>query len=232
MTIAPNDFTHLHAHRVTLASAGSRSWWTRRRAGMDFDGDHRPRCPLRRGRLSCMAARNKGIKPIIVSDVARRSMTDKEGKADAQPCCILLALLPLFVIASVPARDRRPHRRLRRLQAAHRPRAPGQSSEGLIGLSSCLSGRDPAKALEVEDWELALEPGRRIRRHLRQGTPRTPGPRHARPASAQRAAAPACARLPAGRDQRPPLRSRGPVRGARRPALRSAPATTSTRRTG
>src|SRR3989442_7266992 len=38
------------------------------------------------------AARNKGIKPIIGVEtyIARRSMTDKEGKADAQPFHLVL----------------------------------------------------------------------------------------------------------------------------------------------
>ena len=98
-----------------------------------------------------------------------------------------------------------------------------QYSEGLIGLSACLGG-EVAKALEVEDWELARQRRRRVRRHLRQGPllPRAPGPRPARAAPAQRAAAAARAggRPAAGRHQRPPLRPRGPVRGARRPALR------------
>src|SRR6187401_743711 len=102
------------------------------------------------------AARNKGIKPIIGVEtyVARRAMTDKEGKADAQPFHLILL-----------ARDLVGYRNLCRLVTdAHidgyyyKPRIDREHlakySEGLIGLSSCLSGEIP-KALEVEDWELA-----------------------------------------------------------------------------
>ena len=57
-------------------------------------------------------------------------MTDKEGKADAQPFhLILLATRPDRLPEPVPARHRRPHRRLL-LQAAHRPRAPRQAQRG------------------------------------------------------------------------------------------------------
>ena len=102
------------------------------------------------------AARTKGIKPIIGVEtyVARRSMTDKEGKADAQPFHLILL-----------AQDLVGYRNLCRLVTdAHidgyyyKPRIDrdhlARHSEGLIGLSSCLSGEIP-KALEVEDWELA-----------------------------------------------------------------------------
>ena len=81
-------------------------------------------------------------------------MTDKEGKADAQPFHLILL-----------AQDLVGYRNLCRLVTdAHidgyyyKPRIDrehlARHSEGLIGLSSCLSGEIP-KALEVEDWELA-----------------------------------------------------------------------------
>src|SRR4029078_13493548 len=102
------------------------------------------------------AARNKGIKPIIGVEtyVARRSMVDKEGKADSQPFHLILL-----------AQDLTGYRNLCRLVTdAHidgyyyKPRIDrdhlAKESDSLIGLSSCLSGEIP-KALEVEDWDLA-----------------------------------------------------------------------------
>src|SRR5262245_39361427 len=81
-------------------------------------------------------------------------MTDKEGKADAQPFhLILLAenltgyrnLCRLVTDAHIDGYYYKP-----RIDREHLAR----HSEGLIGLSSCLSGEIP-KALEVEDWQLA-----------------------------------------------------------------------------
>ncbi|HEY8819494.1 MAG TPA: DNA polymerase III subunit alpha, partial [Candidatus Limnocylindrales bacterium] len=102
------------------------------------------------------AAKTKGIKPIIGVEtyVARRSMTDKEGKADAQPFHLILL-----------AQDVVGYRNLCRLVTdAHidgyyyKPRIDREHlarySEGLIGLSACLSG-EIARALEVDDLELA-----------------------------------------------------------------------------
>ena len=99
---------------------------------------------------------NKGIKPIIGVEtyVARRSMTDKEGKADAQPFHLILL-----------ASDLIGYRNLCRLVTdAHidgyyyKPRIDrehlAKHSEGLIGLSACLNG-EVARALEVDDWDLA-----------------------------------------------------------------------------
>ena len=102
------------------------------------------------------AAKTKGIKPIIGVEtyVARRSMTDKEGKADSQPFHLILL-----------AQDWTGYQNLCRLVTdAHldgyyyKPRIDrehlAKHSAGLIGLSACLSG-EVAKALEVDDWELA-----------------------------------------------------------------------------
>ncbi len=102
------------------------------------------------------AAKTKGIKPIIGIEtyVARRSMTDKEGKADSQPFHLILL-----------AQDWQGYQNLCRLATdAHldgyyyKPRIDrdhlAKHSAGLIGLSACLSG-EVAKALEVDDWELA-----------------------------------------------------------------------------
>ena len=81
-------------------------------------------------------------------------MTSKEGKADSQPFHLILL-----------AQDYRGYQNLCRLVTdAHidgyyyKPRIDldhlARYSEGLIGLSACLGG-EVAKALEVEDWELA-----------------------------------------------------------------------------
>jgi DNA polymerase-3 subunit alpha len=102
------------------------------------------------------AAINKGIKPIIGVEtyVARRSMTDKEGKADAQPFhLILLAtnlvgyrnLCRLVTDAHIDGYYYKP-----RIDREHL----AKHSEGLVGLSACLNG-EVSRALEVDDWDLA-----------------------------------------------------------------------------
>src|SRR6266545_7434703 len=104
------------------------------------------------------ACRTKAIKPIIGVEtyVARRAMSDREGKADAQPFhLILLAenlvgyrnLTRLVTDAHVDGYYYKP-----RIDREHLAR----HSEGLIGLSACLGG-EIAKALEVDDWELARD---------------------------------------------------------------------------
>ena len=159
VTLAPNDFTHLHVHsefslldglgRITeLVDAAAAQ-------GMDSMAitDHGA---LYGAVAFYQAAKNKGIKPIIGVEtyVARRSMTDKEGKADSQPFHLILL-----------AKDYRGYQNLCRLVTdAHidgyyyKPRIDREHlakySEGLIGLSACLGG-EVAKALEVDDWELA-----------------------------------------------------------------------------
>ncbi len=158
-TLAPNDFTHLHVHsefslldglgRITeLVDAAAQH-------GMDSLAitDHGA---LYGAVAFYQAAKNKGIRPIlgIETYVARRSMTDKEGKADSQPFHLILL-----------AQDWTGYQNLCRLATdAHldgyyyKPRIDreylARHSAGLIGLSACLSG-EVAKALEVDDWELA-----------------------------------------------------------------------------
>ncbi|MFP5344005.1 MAG: DNA polymerase III subunit alpha [Candidatus Limnocylindria bacterium] len=160
-TIAPNDFTHLHVHsefslldglgRITeLVDAAAA-------AGMDSMAvtDHGA---LYGAVAFYQAARAKGIKPIVGVEtyVAPRSMTSKEGKADSQPFHLILL-----------AKDFRGYQNLCRLVTdAHldgyyyKPRIDhdrlARYSEGLIGLSACLGG-EVAKALEVEDWQLARQ---------------------------------------------------------------------------
>ncbi len=158
-TIAPNDFTHLHVHsefslldglgRITeLVDAAAQH-------GMDSMAitDHGA---LYGAVAFYQAAKTKGIKPIIGVEtyVARRSMTDKEGKADAQPFhLVLLAqdwtgyqnLCRLITDAHIDGYYYKP-----RIDREHLAR----HSAGLIGLSACLTGEIP-RALEAGDWDLA-----------------------------------------------------------------------------
>jgi DNA polymerase-3 subunit alpha len=159
LALAPNDFVHLHTHsefslldglgRITdLVDEASAK-------GMDSLAitDHGA---LYGAVAFYQAARTKGIKPIIGVEtyIARRSMTDKEGKADAQPFHLVLL-----------ATDTTGYRNLCRLVTdAHidgyyyKPRIDrehlAKHSAGLIGLSACLNG-EVSRALEVDDWDLA-----------------------------------------------------------------------------
>ena len=195
-----------------------------RPAGHGFDGDHRPRRAVRRGRLLPGGPDEGHQADHRRRDLRRPPVDDRQGGQGRRP-----ALPPdpprpgpRRLPEPVPARDRRAHRRLL-LQAAHRPRPPRPPQRGPHRAVVVPVGRDPQGA-RGRGLGARPQPRRRVRRHLRQGPllPRAPGPRHARPAAAQRAAPAARARgrPAAGRHQRPPLRPRGPVRGARRPAVR------------
>ena len=159
MTLAPNDFTHLHVHSEfsLLDGLGRITELVDAAAAQGMDSlaitDHGA---LYGAVAFYQAAKNKGIKPIIGVEtyVARRSMVDKEGKADSQPFHLILL-----------AKDYRGYQNLCRLVTdAHidgyyyKPRIDrdhlAKYSEGLVGLSACLGG-EVAKALEVDDWELA-----------------------------------------------------------------------------
>ncbi len=159
MTIAPNDFTHLHVHSEfsLLDGLGRITDLVDSAAQQGFDSlaitDHGALYGAVGFYQACVS---KGIKPIIGVEtyVARRSMTEKEGKADAQPYHLILL-----------AKDDVGYRNLCRLVTdAHvdgyyyRPRIDREHlarySEGLVGLSACLGG-EVARALEVDDWDLA-----------------------------------------------------------------------------
>ncbi len=159
MTIAPNDFVHLHTHSEfsLLDGLGRITDLVDSAAQHGFDSlaltDHGA---LYGSVAFYQAATAKGIKPIVGVEtyVARRSMTDKEGKADAQPFHLVLL-----------ARDFTGYRNLCRLVTdAHldgyyyKPRIDrehlARHSEGLIGLSACLNG-EVARSLEVDDWDSA-----------------------------------------------------------------------------
>ncbi len=158
-TIAPNDFTHLHVHSEfsLLDGLGRITDLVDSAAQQGFDSlaitDHGALYGAVGFYQACV---NKGIKPIIGVEtyVARRSMTEKEGKADAQPFHLILL-----------ARNDVGYRNLCRLVTdAHidgyyyRPRIDrehlARHAEGLVGLSACLGG-EVARALEVDDLDLA-----------------------------------------------------------------------------
>jgi DNA polymerase-3 subunit alpha len=158
-TLAPNDFTHLHVHSEfsLLDGLGRITDLVDSAAQQGFDSlaitDHGALYGAVAFYQACVT---KGIKPIIGVEtyVARRSMTEKEGKADAQPFhLILLAkndvgyrnLCRLVTDAHVDGYYYKP-----RIDREHLARY----SEGLVGLSACLGG-EVARALEVDDWELA-----------------------------------------------------------------------------
>jgi DNA polymerase-3 subunit alpha len=158
-TLAPNDFTHLHVHSEfsLLDGLGRITDLVDSAAAQGFDSlaitDHGA---LYGAVAFYQAAKAKGIKPIIGVEtyVARRSMSEKEGKADAQPFhLVLLAkdlvgyknLCRLVTDAHVDGYYYKP-----RIDREHLARY----SEGLVGLSACLGGEIP-RALEIEDWASA-----------------------------------------------------------------------------
>ena len=159
MPIAPNDFVHLHLHTEfsLLDGLGRINDLVSEASAHGFDAlaitDHGA---LYGAVAFYQACKAKGIKPIIGVEayVARRSMTDREGKADAQPYHLVLL-----------AKDWTGYQNLCRIiTAAHldgyyyKPRLDrellARHSEGLIGLSACLGG-EVAKALEIDDWDTA-----------------------------------------------------------------------------
>jgi len=158
-TIAPNDFTHLHVHSEfsLLDGLGRIDDLVSQASALGFDSlaltDHGA---LYGAVAFYQACEKRSIKPIIGIEtyVARRAMTDREGKADAQPFHLILL-----------AKDWTGYRNLCRIATdAHldgyyyKPRIDRDylagHAEGLIGLSACLNGEIP-RALEVEDWESA-----------------------------------------------------------------------------
>jgi DNA polymerase III subunit alpha len=159
VTIAPNDFTHLHVHSEfsLLDGLGRITDLVDSAAAHGFDSlaltDHGA---LYGSVAFYQACVTKGIKPIIGVEtyVARRSMLEKEGKADAQPFhLILLAknevgyrnLCRLVTDAHVDGYYYKP-----RIDREHLAR----HAEGLVGLSACLGGEIP-RALETDDWDEA-----------------------------------------------------------------------------
>ncbi len=159
MTIAPNDFTHLHVHTEfsLLDGLGRIDDLTAEASRQGFDSlaitDHGALYGAVAFYQSC---KKQDIKPIIGVEtyVARRSMTDREGSKDSQPYHLILL-----------AKDWTGYQNLCRIVTdAHidgyyyKPRIDrdylAQHSAGLVGLSACLNG-EVSRALETDDWDLA-----------------------------------------------------------------------------
>ena len=157
--MAPNDFTHLHVHsefslldglgRITELVADAKE--------QGFDSlaitDHGALYGAVAFYKACADAK---IKPIIGVEtyIARRSMSDREGKADAQPYHLILL-----------AKDWTGYQNLCRIVTdAHvdgyyyKPRIDreylARHAEGLVGLSACLNG-EVARAIETGDMDEA-----------------------------------------------------------------------------
>ena len=239
MTTAPKDFTHLHVHSEfsLLDGLGRVGEIVDAAAAHGMDSialtDHGA---LYGAVAFYQAATAKNIKPIIGVEtyVARRSMTDREGKADAQPFHLILL-----------AKDMAGYQNLCRLVTdAHldgyyyKPRIDREHlakySEGLIGLSACLNG-EVARALEVDDWESAEAPDRRVPRHPRTATSTSSSRTTACPSSSASTSSSSGSRRRSARRSSSPTTSTTSMQASARPrtcSCASAPATTSTRRTG
>ena len=150
-------------------------------------------------------------------------MTEKEGKADAQPFHLILL-----------AKDDVGYRNLCRLVTdAHvdgyyyKPRIDrehlARHAEGLVGLSACLGGEIP-RALETDDWDEARRLAGEYGDILGKGNffleLQDHGMAEQRALNAQASAARAGDRPAARRNQRPPLRPRTAGRRPGRTALR------------
>jgi DNA polymerase-3 subunit alpha len=159
VTVAPNDFVHLHLHSEfsLLDGLGRIDELAERGSQLGFDAmavtDHGALYGAVAFVQACAA---REIKPIVGVEtyVARRGMRDKEGKADAQPFHLLLLaqnwdgyqnLCRLITDAHLEGYYYKP-----RIDHEHLARY----SKGLVAGSACLGG-EIAKALEVEDWDLA-----------------------------------------------------------------------------
>ena len=159
MAVAPADFTHLHVHSEfsLLDGLGRITELVDEAKVQGFDSlaltDHGA---LYGAVAFYQACKTAGIKPIIGVEtyVARRSMSDREGKADSQPYHLILL-----------AKDWTGYQNLCRIVTdAHldgyyyKPRIDreylAQHAEGLVGLSACLNG-EVARAIETGDMDNA-----------------------------------------------------------------------------
>jgi len=159
MTLAPNDFTHLHVHSEfsLLDGLGRITELVDEAKAHGFDSlavtDHGS---VYGAVAFYQACRNAGVKPIIGVEtyVALRSMTDREGKSDDKPYHLILL-----------AKDWTGYQNLCRLVTdAHldgyyyKPRIDrehlARHAQGLIGLSACLNG-EVARAVETGDQDEA-----------------------------------------------------------------------------
>jgi DNA polymerase-3 subunit alpha len=159
VALAPNDFVHLHVHSEfsLLDGLGRIDDLASEASAQGFDAlaltDHGA---LYGAVAFYQACRARDVKPIIGVEtyVARRSMTEREGRADSQPFHLVLL-----------AKDWTGYRNLCRLVTdAHlegyyyKPRIDlehlARHAEGLIGLSACLNG-EIARALGADDLDEA-----------------------------------------------------------------------------
>ena len=190
-TLSARDFTHLHVHSEfsLLDGLGRIGDLVDEAERLGFDSlaltDHGA---LYGAVAFYQAAKAKGIKPIIGVEtyVARRSMRDKEGKADSQPFHLVLL-----------AKDLVGYRNLTRLLTdAHlegyyyKPRIDrehlARHAEGLVGPLRLPGRRDP-QGPRGRRLGAGPAPGGRVRRHLREGQllPGAAGPRHPRAGAPQ-----------------------------------------------
>jgi DNA polymerase-3 subunit alpha len=159
LTVAANDFTHLHVHSEfsLLDGLGRVNELVAQAKKLGFDSlaitDHGALYGAVAFYQACKAA---GIKPILGVEtyVARRSMADREGRADDKPYHLVLL-----------AKDWAGYQNLCRLMTAahldgyyYKPRIDreilAQHSEGLVGMSACLAG-EVARAIEFGDRDEA-----------------------------------------------------------------------------
>ena len=159
MTVAPNDFTHLHVHSEfsLLDGLGRITELVGQAKKLGFDSlaitDHGALYGAVGFYQACKAA---GIRPIIGVEtyVARRSMSDREGKVDDKPYHLVLL-----------AKNWTGYQNLcRLLTGAHldgyyyKPRLDkdflARHAEGLVGMSACLAG-EVARAIETGDRDEA-----------------------------------------------------------------------------
>ena len=159
VTIAPNDFTHLHVHSEfsLLDGLGRINELVGQAKKLGFDSlaitDHGALYGAVGFYQACKAA---GIRPIVGVEtyVARRSMSDREGKVDDKPYHLVLL-----------AKNWTGYQNLcRLLTGAHldgyyyKPRLDkdflARHAEGLVGMSACLAG-EVARAIETGDRDEA-----------------------------------------------------------------------------
>ena len=164
LSVAPNDFTHLHVHSEFSLLDGLGAHQRPRHAGQDawlrLARHHRPRRAVRRRRLLPGVPDGRHQADHRRRDVRRAAVDDRprgQGRRQAVPPDPARARLDRLP-EPVPPRHRRASRRLL-LQAAHRSRLPGQALGG------------PDRAVGVSRWR-----GRSRRSRPASGTRRAASP--------------------------------------------------------
>ncbi len=156
VTIAPNDFTHLHVHSEfsLLDGLGRIDDLVDAAAAQGFDSSRSP--IMARSTAPSPSTRRRSRRASSRSSVSRRTSpggrcATRRARPTPSPSICPAGDEPGRVPEPVPPHHRRPPRRLL-LQAPHRPRAPRPLQRRPGGMSACLNGEVP-KALEVDDWE-------------------------------------------------------------------------------